>query len=145
MLLLALVACHADPAPGGAARSAGAEVRARERAWLDAYEQRDPEVMADMLASGFLITFPDGGQMTRSKVIESTRRRAGVPGPRFETRGTVELERDRVVILVGQVIQTWTDDEGAPRREVSTYTDTWVREGSTWRVLASHLSRAPTR
>jgi hypothetical protein len=63
-------------------------------------------------------------------------------GPRFTTRGTIALERDGVVAPIGEVIMTSAD---APGGDVSAYTDTWVREGATWRVLASHLSRAPAR
>jgi predicted CxxxxCH...CXXCH cytochrome family protein len=139
----AATACH-SPGPDAARPaqvSAAAEVRARERAWLDAYEQRDPVAMADILAEGFVITFPDGGRQTRAEVVASMERgrAAGKPGPRFTTRGTIALERDGVVTLVGEVIMTSPD---APAGDVSTYTDTWVREGATWRVLASHLSRA---
>jgi hypothetical protein len=64
------------------------------------------------------------------------------PGrPAFATRGTMRSS-DGVVAPIGEVIMTSAD---APAGDVSAYTDTWVREGATWRVLASHLSRAPAR
>jgi hypothetical protein len=101
--------------------------------------------MADILAEGFLITFPDGKRMTKADTVASVSRpRASSGTSRFTTRDTVALARDGVIILVGHVIQTWTDPQGERREVVSTYTDTWVREAGAWRVLASHLSRAPT-
>lgn len=146
LVLLACTACRTpEPeAPRAARGSAADQVRARERAWLDAYEQRDPVAMADILAEGFVITFPNGGQQTRAEVVANMERSraAGKPGPRFTTRGTIALERDGVVILVGEVIQTAATPQPGEKEEVSRYTDTWVREGETWRVLASHLSRA---
>jgi ketosteroid isomerase-like protein len=143
--VLLCTACH-GAAGGEAPRpepSAAAEVRARERAWLDAYEQRDPVAMSEILAEGFLITFPDGSRQTRPDVMANMRRHSERRPPRFVTRGTVALERPGVVILVGVVVTTSTDEKNQSREDVSTYTDTWVREGSAWRVLASHLSRAP--
>jgi hypothetical protein len=149
---LCAVSCHAPPAAAPSTASAPttapadeAAVRARERAWLDAYEQRDPVAMADVLAEGFLITFQDGHRRTKAETVESVRRpRASSNSSRFTTRGTVALARDGVIILVGDVIETRTEPQGERRDVVSTYTDTWIREGATWRVLASHLSRAPT-
>jgi Domain of unknown function (DUF4440) len=148
LILVALcgAACTAASAAPQPATRAGAEteVRARERAWLDAYEKPDPGVMADVLADGFLITFPDGGQMDKAAVVASARRPRGPDDrpPRFTTRSTVARARDGVIILIGEVIDTRVDRQGQPREQVSSYTDTWVREGKTWRVLASHLSAA---
>jgi hypothetical protein len=133
------------PSAPAAQGSPEADVRARERAWLDAYEKRDPDVMSDVLADGFVITFPNGTQMDKAAVVAQMRRpRPADARPlRFTTRGTVARARDGVIILIGQVTETRTDAKGDRSEEVSSYTDTWVREGGTWRVLASHLSRAP--
>jgi ketosteroid isomerase-like protein len=156
-IIAALCGCSAAPAatatapPGGApgaARSDEAEVRARERAWLDAYEQRDPAAMEDILADDFLITFSNGQRDTRAAVVARMRQPRG-PGdrpPHFATRNTVALARDGVIVLVGEVVQTNYTATGERRDGVSTYTDTWIRSpspGGRWRVLASHLSQAP--
>jgi ketosteroid isomerase-like protein len=137
----ALATGHATPTPADEA-----EVRSRERAWLDAYEQSDPAVMADVLADGFLITSPNGRRLTKANVLAGLRRpRAATENTRFVTRGTVALARDGVIVLIGEVVaQTVTEPPGEHRETVSSYTDTWVREGTVWRVLASHLSSAQT-
>jgi Domain of unknown function (DUF4440) len=138
-------AASGKPTTPAAPGSPESDVRARERAWLDAYEKRDPDVMSNVLADGFVITFPNGAQMDKAAVVGQMRRPrpADYRPPRFTTRGTIALARDGVIILIGQVIETRLDPKGVRSEEVSSYTDTWVREGSTWRVLASHLSRAP--
>src|SRR5262245_9790720 len=128
--------------------AAEAAVRARERAWLDAYEQPDPVVMADILADGFLITFPNGTRMTKANTVDSAataaqRPRGGNERPRMSTRNTVALARDGLIILVGEFVQSKIAENGERTEVVSWYTDTWIREGATWRVLASHLSRGP--
>ena len=131
-------------------------MRAREPAWLDAYEHLDPEVMSDVLADGFapvrstpsfLITGADGNRTTRAQVIASVRRPPSgvVRVSHLTTRDTVALVRDGVVVLIGHVIATPVDPQGPLKEQVASYTDTWVREAGRWRVLASQLSRTAER
>lgn len=133
----------ARPTADTAARDAEAEVRARERAWLDAYDHHDPVAMDDILADGFLITSPNGSRGTRSELVAAMQR-PRPPGPRshLATRGTLALVRDATVVLTGEVVESREDPSGPGREIASWYTDTWVREGSRWRVLSSQLSHA---
>lgn len=124
-LLLLVGACASLPTDPVAA------VRAREREWLDIYERRDPAAMEAILADEFAITFGDGSVQTKKDVVESMRRNAGKKGPHFETEDVVARVRPGVVVLSGRVKSERSDDR---------YTDTYVFERGTWRVLASHLS-----
>jgi len=110
-----------------------AAVRARERAWLDAYEHRDPVAMAEMLTDEFTITYGDGGVQTKADVVAAMRR--GTKGPHFYTEDVVARVRPGVVVLSGRVIS---------ERSVDRYTDTWVHDRGAWRVLSSHLSALHT-
>jgi ketosteroid isomerase-like protein len=132
---------HAGPAGVSSSATASSEVLARERAWLDACERYDPEVMSDMLADDFVVTFTNGRRIDKAEAVAATRRAhaAGKRATRLTTRDTVAHVRDDVVVMTGHV--TRIDPGGG--REDALYTDTWVRDGGTWRVLASQMTRVP--
>lgn len=141
---LVLCACLAHA--GGGAQPSGrptsedpvALVRQAERAWLDAYERHDAAAMARLLAPDFVITYPGGTQFGRDDVLRQMTASAGRPGMRFRTEKVVAHRAGDTIVLTGIII-------GASGRGDSRqiYTDTWVRDGEGWKVLASHLSAAP--
>lgn len=136
--LAAALLFTASAAQAGDRRCASdvAAVRAVERAWLDAYESRDRAAMARLLADDFSITHPNARMQTKAEVLDGLGTEGR--GPRFVTRETVGRCRRGLVILTGWVTNSARGEPSAAR-----YTDIYVREGTTWRVLASHLSRPP--
>lgn len=127
----------AQPVPV-AAPTAAAEVQRRERAWLDAYERHDAALMDDLLAPAFIITFPDGRQDGRAEVLRQISGPARPDGPRFRTEGVAARGTGDTIVLTGTLV---TAQGGREMRLI--YTDTWVRNGARWQVLASHLGPAP--
>ena len=127
----------------GQAKLTGAEeeVRKVERQWLDAYEQRDPVAMDRIVADDFTITFPGGGMQTKPQLMAMIKspRRPGRPQKKFYTDGVQSRAYGDTVILVGRVTTEY-EREGKTVKEQSRYTDTYVRTGGRWRVVASHLS-----
>ena len=117
------------------------EVRKLEREWLDAYEQNDAAAMERIVADDFTITFPNGGMQTKPQLLAMVRapRRAGQPRMRFYTDGVESRAYGDTVILVGRVTTEYERD-GKTVKEQSRYTDTYVRRGGRWQVVASHLS-----
>ncbi|MET0621710.1 MAG: nuclear transport factor 2 family protein [Pyrinomonadaceae bacterium] len=117
------------------------EVRKLERRWLDAYEQRDPVAMDRIVADDFTITFPNGGMQTKPQLMAMIKspRRAGQPRMRFYTDGVLSRAYGGTVILAGRVTTEYERD-GKTVKEQSRYTDTYVRMGGRWQVVASHLS-----
>lgn len=117
------------------------EVRRLERQWLDAYEQNDAVAMERIVADDFTITFPNGGMQTKPQLMAMVRapRRAGQPRMKFYTDGVQSRAYGDTVILVGRVTTEY-EREGKTVREQSRYTDTYVRRGGRWQVVASHLS-----
>jgi uncharacterized protein (TIGR02246 family) len=117
------------------------EVRALERRWLDAYEQKDPEAMDRIVAEDFIITFPNGGMQTKPQLMAMIKapRRPSAPRMRFHTEDVRSRAYGETVILIGRVI-TEFEREGKTVREQSRYTDTYVRRDGRWQVVASHLS-----
>jgi hypothetical protein len=73
-----------------AARVAETEVLARERAWLDAVEQNNADVIAEILADDFVLTIPDGRTVTKADVVARRRKpRAPNVRHRLTTSGVV--------------------------------------------------------
>lgn len=137
-----MLGCSALP-PVEQARDAEQEVRRLERAWLDAYEQYDTTAMNAIVADDFLITFPDGSSQTKAQVMESIRTR---PAPGNSTRFHTSETRARVygdtVVLTGLVVGTYSRGEKTSSEHYR-YTDTYVKRGGRWQVVASHLSKVP--
>ncbi len=117
------------------------EVRKLEREWLDAYEQHDGDAMERIVADDFIITFPNGAMQTKPQLMSMIKapRRPGQPRMKFYTEGVESRAYGDTVILTGRVVSEYERD-GKTVREQSRYTDTYVRSGGRWQVVASHLS-----
>lgn len=124
------------PPPDDAA-AALAQVRRLEREWLDAYEKRDGEAMNRIVADDFTIVFPDGSGQSKADILASLERgrASGRPSPTFSTEDVQARAYGDTVVLTGRVI---TQSQNG--RQESRYTDTYVRRGNGWQVVASHLS-----
>jgi uncharacterized protein (TIGR02246 family) len=124
------------------------EVRAAERAWLDAYERADAEAMDRIVADDFAITYQDGNHHTKSDIIDMVRKAAAAKrqGSKIVTEGTVAHQfGDHTIVLRGVVISEWIGADGKPKPVRSQYTDTWVKLDGKWQVAASHLTSAPEK
>ena len=119
------------------------EVRKLERAWLDAYEQRDAKAMDAIVAADFTITFPDGSMQTKPQILSSIKAPRNPTSPSFKFYTEDVQSRvygdGAVVILTGRVITEYLR-EGKTVKEQSRYTDTYVKREGRWQVVASHLS-----
>jgi ketosteroid isomerase-like protein len=112
-----------------------AEVRRLERRWLDAYEQHDAAAMDSIVADEFIITYPQGGTMAKPAIMAQIRARTEGGGPRFSTEEVIARTFGDTIVLTGILVM-----EGRRGKQRSRYTDTWVRRGGRWQVVASHLS-----
>ena len=123
------------------ASGAEQEVRKLERAWLDAYEQNDAKAMEAIVADDFTITFPDGSMQTKPQSMERIKRprNPASPAPKFYTEDVRSRAYGDTVILMGRVISEYVRD-GKTVKDASRYTDTYVKRGGRWQVVASHLS-----
>lgn len=139
ILLLTLLTCGY-----ASAQTPEQEVRKLERAWLDAYEQRDAKAMEAIVADDFTITFTDGSVQTKPQILNMIKapRRADNPPPKIYTEEVRARVYGETVILVGRVVSEWQQN-GQTMKEQNRYTDTYVRRGGRWQVVASHLSSVP--
>jgi uncharacterized protein (TIGR02246 family) len=137
--------CTAAAAYGQATPVSRAEsdVRRVERRWLDAYEQHDTRAMSDIVADDFVITFPKDGQQTKRQILSMISRPKDATNPsNFYTENVKARVYGETVIMTGRVVSEYMQ-AGKPVKEVSSYTDTYVRSSGRWQVVASHLSDAP--
>jgi uncharacterized protein (TIGR02246 family) len=141
ILLFTLLICVCASAQNQAAQ----EVRKLERAWLDAYEQRDAKAMNEIVADDFTITFPDGSMQAKPQIISSlnAERSSNQPPLKFYTEDVQARVYGETVVLIGRVTTEWQQN-GKTMKEQNRYTDTYVRRGGRWQVVASHLSNVPT-
>jgi uncharacterized protein (TIGR02246 family) len=123
------------------------QVRQLEREWLDAYEKRDSKAMERIVADDFTIVFPDGAGQTKADILAMLERgrTSTRPGPRFTTEDVQARAYGDTVILSGRVITHRKGPDGTEERHESRYTDTYVRLGGRWQVVASHLSNVPAK
>jgi uncharacterized protein (TIGR02246 family) len=122
----------------------GLEVRRLERAWLDAYEQRDVKAMEEIVADDFTITFTNGAIQTKPQIIRSLNaaREKSSASSKFRTEDVQARVYGDTVILIGRVISEWQQN-GQTMKEQNRYTDTYVKRNGRWQVVASHLSDIP--
>ncbi|HWT02373.1 MAG TPA: nuclear transport factor 2 family protein [Pyrinomonadaceae bacterium] len=143
VLAAALPVYAVRPVSSGPRQEGGAEqeVRKLERAWLDAYEKNDAKAMDAIVADDFTITFPDGSMQTKPQIMEMIKRprNPAAPPAKFYTEDVRSRAYGDTVILLGRVVTEYVRD-GKPVKEASRYTDTYVKRGGRWQVVASHLS-----
>ena len=120
------------------------DVRKLERAWLDAYEQRDARAMNTIVADDFVITSPDGSRQTKSQILASIKVPPNPANPslKFYTEDVRARVYGDTVILIGRVVTEYLRD-GKTVKEQSRYTDTYLKRQGRWQVVASYLSKAP--
>ncbi len=113
-----------------------------ERQWLNAYETNNTATMNRIVAEGFQITFPNGGQQTKSDLIKMTQSKEGKPsGAKFVTQDTkVSFYGKNTAVLRGTLFTRWQEQSGTQKEEQQLYTDTYVRLNGRWQVVASHLT-----
>ncbi len=142
LVLVILWLPGAAPAQSNPAR----EVQDLERAWLNAYEQHDQKAMDAILADDFLITFSDGSIQNKSQVVSSLNAQPGSnrPTTKFYTEDVKARMYGDTVILTGRVVAEWHRDGKQVGKELSRYTDTYVKRNGRWQVVASHLSNDPS-
>ena len=121
-----------------------------ERAWLDAYEQRDTAAMERILADDFTITFGSGQTEDKAQTVANLRRPAGPNQLRFRTEETRVRLYGETAILSGLVLTLRVTDGREEVVSRARYTDTYARlqrshspRQTRWQVVASHLSQLP--
>lgn len=128
--LLATAGCShpADPA---------ADIRAIEEGeatWARSIPAGDVAAMQVLLDEDYHGLSPDGSRTTKAEELEGLK-----TGPqRFVSNRLVEVHvRLHGDAAVAEGIEQWEKKDGEPRTGRWIWTDTWIRRGAQWRILAS--------
>jgi ketosteroid isomerase-like protein len=130
LVVLSLAACA--PAPDRAADEK--VIRDGEAAWAEAVALGDTANVGRLLADDYRGVAPDGSTTDKKSELEETR-----SGPaRFVSNQLVEAHvRFYGDTAVAQGSEVWEKRDGEPRRGRYVWTDTWVRRGGHWQVVAA--------
>jgi len=132
-------------------RSSGAQVSAADSAWLmrttqallDAITYGDSAVWARHLAPRWFITDEEGRSITRSAFLKELR---GLPPGQ---QGRLQVQHPSFVSAPGVLVMSYESNEwhnyyGQVLRTIFHQTDTWVRQGNAWVMLAAQTIALPT-
>jgi ketosteroid isomerase-like protein len=115
-------------------------VAALEHQWLKAQQTSNPDLLAPLLADGFIDTSSDG------KVFGKTEALADIKGSKYDTAEYTDLKVSvfgNTAIATGGFKGSGTDQDGKPIVSPERWTDTWVKMPSgKWQCVATHASTA---
>ena len=105
-----------------------------EAAWAEAVALGDTATVGRLLADDYRGVAPDGSTTDKKSELEATRGGAA----RFVSNQLVEAHvRFYDDTAVAQGAEVWEKRDGEPRRGRYVWTDTWVKRGGHWQVVAA--------
>ena len=126
--------------PPGQADEASALV-ALEHRWVDALQKSDLETLSAILASTYVDTDETGQRGDKASVLSALKSGA----LKFSVITISDMKPviyGHAAVVTGAGVQQGTYD-GQPLAQRVVFTDTFVRAGKTWKVVASQRTAAP--
>jgi len=120
--------------------SAEQSLRSAEQQWMEAFKNRDKEILNRLLDDQFIFTDAEGQVFNKAQYVDAATRIIKIESYSMDDM-TV-----RVVGDTGVVAGRWTGRiavDGKPAIEDVRYTDTFVRRLGRWRVVASQDTKMP--
>ena len=109
-----------------------------EKMWNQAQMQHDSGALKAMIGDHFVNTEWDGAVSNRSEFL------AEIADPKFDPSAMsvedlkIEFYGDTAVVV--GVYHTKGKNNGKPYEHTGRFTDTWIRQNSAWKCVASHSS-----
>jgi ketosteroid isomerase-like protein len=119
-------------------KSDAAEIRTLELKWTESYKQRQVESLAYLLAEDFVITVEDGNTYSKSGYISHS----ADPSVHVEVAELSDLKvrmHGNTAVVTGAYHERG-DSNGKRYEYHDRLTDTWMKSGGRWQVVASHYS-----
>jgi len=136
--LAALTAWSAEPP--GQADDASALI-ALEHGWVQALQKMDLKTLTDILASSYIDTDETGHRGDKASVLSALKSGA----LKFSVIRISDMKPviyGHAAVVTGTGVQQGTYD-GQPLAQRVVFTDTFIRTGMTWKVVASQRTAAP--
>ena len=119
-------------------KSDSATIRSLEMKWTESYKQRNIEILSSLLADDFVITIEDGSTYSKAGYISHSAE-AGTHVQVAELSDLkVRLHGDTAVVT-GSYHERG-ESNGKAYEYHDRLTDTWIKIGGRWQVVASHYS-----
>ena len=137
-LVLLSVTIPAWPQNQGMTGDSEQAVAALEQQWLKAQQTSNPDLLAPLLADGFIETSSNGKLMGKAEAL------AGTKASKYDsaeyTGVKVSVFGD-TAIATGEFKGKGTDETGKAIESPERWTDTWVKmPNGKWQCVASHAS-----
>jgi hypothetical protein len=136
--LATLSAWSAEPPAQG--DDAGALI-ALEHTWVEALQKNDAKTLSTILASTYVDTDETGHQGDKAAVLRALKSGA-LKVSVIELSDMKPMIYGHAAVVTGASVQRGTY-EGQPLAERIVFTDTFIRTGKTWKVVASQRTAAP--
>jgi ketosteroid isomerase-like protein len=118
-----------------------AKIIALERMWNQAQLTRDSNALKGLVSDRFVSTEWDGEFSTRVQFLAEIADPQFVPSVMSLQDVKVEFYGDTAIVI--GIYHAQGKYHGKPYDHVGRFTDTWVRDNSAWRCVASHTSLLP--
>jgi ketosteroid isomerase-like protein len=138
---LILISAAAYPQSNPGQDSDSARVLALETLWNQAEVAKDASALDDLLANDFIYVDIDGSLQNKVQFLDGIQH----PPEQIEIIGNDTLKTylyHDTVIVSGTYHEKGTRNGKAYFRR-GRFTDTWVRQGSSWMCVASHSTQIP--
>lgn len=110
-------------------------IRALEVAWNHAERAKDAAALSQLLSESLIFVDYDGTLMTKAQFLAATKDPSSVTEQLINEGMTVHMYDDTAIVT-----GTYRDkgkERGKPYFRHGRFTDTWVRQGSSWQCVAS--------
>jgi len=115
-----------------------ATIRSLEMKWTESYKTRNIEILSSLLADEFVITIEDGSVYSKAGYISHS----ADSGTHVQVAELSDLKvrmHGETAIVTGAYHERG-DSNGKPYEYHDRLTDTWMKIGGKWQVVASHYS-----
>ena len=119
-------------------KSEAAAVRALELKWTEAYKQRNIDILSSLLAEDFVITIEDGNVYSKAGYI--THSADASTHVQIAELSDLKVRIHGDTAIVTGAYHEKGESNGKPYEYRDRLTDTWMKIGGKWQVVASHYS-----
>ena len=116
----------------------GTSIRALEMKWADSYRQRHVDVLASLLAEGYVITTEDGSVYSKVGFVSHN----AEPSEHVEVAEMSDLKirvHGDIAVVTGAYHERG-ESGGKTYDYHDRLTDVWMKIGGKWQLIASHYS-----
>ena len=119
-------------------KSDAAAVKALELKWTESYKQRNIESLSSLLAEEFVITIEDGSVYSKAGYISHSADASTHVQIAELSDLKVRIHGDTAIVT--GAYHEKGESNGKPYEYHDRLTDTWMKIGGKWQVVASHYS-----